>query len=62
MLLSKTERPIFTKGTFSLISFYIYNQSLRTERKIGEIENCELFNMPIFTIIKGVDQEEGGFM
>lgn len=62
MLLSKTERPIFTKGTISLIFFYIYNKSLRTERKIVEIENCELFNMPIFTIIKEVDQEEGGFL
>lgn len=31
-------------------------------KKKGEIENCELFNMPIFTIIKEVDHEEEGFV
>lgn len=31
-------------------------------KKKGKIENCELFNMPIFTIIKEVDHEEGGFL
>lgn len=31
-------------------------------KKKGEIENCELFIMPIFTIIKGVDHVEGGFL
>lgn len=46
-----------------LTNFLLYlKQKSPNRKKIDEIENCELFNMPNFTIIKRVDHEEGGFL
>jgi len=47
----------------NLTNFLLFlKQKSPNMKKKGKIENCELFNMPIFTIIKEVDHEEGGFL
>jgi len=58
----KDGKTYLSKGAnFTNFLLFLKQKSPNLKKK-GEIENCELFNMPIFTIIKEVDHEEGGFL
>ncbi|OBW50959.1 hypothetical protein A9985_10235 [Bacillus safensis] len=58
----KDGKTYLYKGDILTNFLLLLQQKSPNMKKKGEIENCELFNMPIFTIIKEVDHEEGGFL